>query len=634
MSRLPSRALPALAFALALAPLLVALFGVPVVPSHDGPRNLYASHVFAHASSPAFSPDFERSSPVTALGFALVYSVVESVLPWRVAYAITLLVGLLATPLGVWLLARSFDPRRAPVAIVALGACYQWTSHMGFINYAGSVGLGLVALGLGLGSRTWSVRRELSIYAAIWAAAVYHPFGGQFAAVGLFVHQVLHLERGFVVRRLGGLLVGTAPVVAVTLMAQANLEEHAARAGSAELVDLSWPQRLEGFGRWFLSGPSWRSAGVLACAGASALATLAGALGWAKGRLGRSPSARSSPESSSSPRRVLPLLAVVAVGALGVALLPMHSNHWQYFQPRFIPLVVLPWLPLLPLERLLDRRRALATVLFTGWAMASNGWVADHHLDLARVHEAAFSGLGRSNAEPGRTLLPIVARHEIDLSFQRRRDAPVPSVSYFSNLGLLYAIDREARSPYGFASLPNVHLVTTRPDVLRRTPLRDYGAAFAEGGDADHRRSELARLAAYSLGYDDVLFYGAAEDADAFLAHGFDVETRAGGFFVASFRGCPATILLSGPATSGAIHLAFPRATRIFSSLPLPAELPATVNVERTSCEGLRVLVEAKGPDGAPLQCVGASEREGDLAFVDAPGPAAVVRCELRALPR
>jgi hypothetical protein len=614
MSSFSKRALQTLPFLLALAPLLVALFAVPVVPSHDGPRNLYSSHLFAHAESPAFSPDFERSQPVTALGFALTYTVLESFLPWRLAYAVGILLGLLATPLGVWLLARSFDPRRASVTILALGACYQWTSHMGFINYVGSVGLGLVALGLGLVSQPWSGRRQLAIYATVLAAAVYHPFGGQFAAVGLFVHQALSLRRGFLIRRMGGVIVGTAPVVFVTLLAQSNLEEHAAQLGSAGRLDLGASERLEGLGRWFLCGPAWRSAGVLASAAAGALLLVRGLVR----------------RSVVEPKRIAPLLAVVAVGALGVALLPMHSDHWQYFQPRFIPLVVIPWLPLLPLERLAERGRAVATVVLTCWAVASNSWLAYHHLELAREHEAAFSTLGRAHAEPGRTLLPIVARYEIDLAYQRRRDGSVPSVSYFSNLGHFYAIDRTARAPYGFASLPNVHLVTTRPEVVRKTPLRDYGAAFVDGGDPERRRTEIARLAAYGLGYDDVLFYGSESDADAFLAHGYEVETRDRGFFIGSFRGCPASIVFSGPAPAvGAVHLGFPAATRIFASLPLPTELPARLEVERASCEGLRVLVDAATADGTSLVCRGGSTREGDLAFVDGLGPGALVRCEL-----
>ncbi len=577
----------ALLVLVAVLPLLVALFGVPVIPTHDGPKNLYASHLFAHAEDPAFSSGFERSSPVTAVGFALVYGVFESVLPWRSAYALATLVGVLAMPIGVWLIARALDARRAPLGLVALGAAWQWTSHMGFVNYTGSVGFGFVAVGLALtGSARWSSRRELGVYACIFAACLYHPFGGQFASVAVFVQRLLHTSRARVVREVGAVIVGCCPAVVVTLLAQANLEDAAIRAPTASPLDLSFAERLEGFGRWFLAGPIARSAFVLGVAAVGLLATIAGLL--------RGP----------RDRRVGALLAISLVGFLGVLLAPMHSGLWQYFQPRFTPIAVLALVPLVPLERLGPRAWTFAVGAFTLFAVASNGWVAHHHHDHAEREAALYAALGHAAPAPGRRLLPIVARVELTRDFQRRRDLEVPSAGYVMNAGHLFAIDRRAVTPYGFDSLPNVHLATTRQGVLwSATPVRDYGGRFAPDADETERAREIARLASFAPGYDDVLFYGEPRDVDAFVSHGFEVERRDRGLLIASFRGCPATVTLRGLHVQGALHVGFRGADRFGLAIPLRDARPAVIPIERASCVGLRAVLDAKDASGAAARC-------------------------------
>lgn len=570
-----------------VAPLLVALFGVPVVPTHDGPKNLYASHLFFHAGDPAFAADFERSSPVTALGFALVYGVLELVMPWRSAYAMASLLGALAMPLGVLLIARSFDARRAPLGLVALGAAWQWTSHMGFVNYTGSVGLGFIAIGLALtpGAR-WSTRRELAIYAVILAACIYHPFGAQFASVAVFVQRLLHTSRARIVREVGAVVVGCSPAVLVTLLAQANLEEAVLRMPNSTPLDLDVSQRLEGFGRWFLAGPLFRSACVIAAAIVGLAATF-----WTLVRGPRD-------------RRIAVLLAVSAVGWLGVMLTPMHSGLWQFFQPRFTPIAVLALLPLAPLERVGARARAFAIAAFALFAFASNGWVAHHHREHAAREEALYAALGRTSPEPGRRLLPIVARVELAREFQRRRDLEVPAVGYVINVGQLYALDRAAVTPYGFDSLPNIHLVTRRDGGRSAaTPVRDYGDRFAPDADDRERARELARLASFGPGYDDVLFYGEERDLDAFVAHGFDVQWRERGFFLGSFRGCAATVTLRGVSAAGSLHVGFRGSRRFGVVLPIPEALPATVPVDRASCVGLRAVVDARTASGEAVRC-------------------------------
>jgi hypothetical protein len=599
--------------ALAILPLFVALYGVPVVPSHDGPANLYSAHVFAHANDPAFRDDFERSHPVTALGFGLIYGALETVLPWQSAYATALALGLLAMPLGIGLIAHRIDARRTPITLVALGAAHGWTSHMGFINYVGSLGLGFLALGLGLTAKPWSTRRELGVYATLLAASIYHPFGSQFSSIALFVHVALHTQRSEYVRRLGGFCVGAMPALLVTLVARENVEA-AARGAASSRLDLTALERVEGLGRWFLSGPSWR------WGGAFVLAVVA--LGFvARDLVGQ--------DRSHKLRRALPLVTVVLLGFAGVALLPMHAAEWQYFQPRFNPLVVLPWLPLLPLERLHGKTHRGASIGLAAWAFASNAWVAHYHLGIVREYREAYAGLEQRAPAPGRSLIPIIARPELAREHQVDRSPPVPHATHLNNLGLLYAIARGAVAPYGFTSMPNVHLVTRRPSRQRKAPIPSYGGVFAPGTSSDDRRHLLARLATYAAAYDDVLFYGTEADADAFLAHGFVTEHRSGGFFLASFRGCPATLEITGDAREGTIHLAFPGSLRIVASQPLPSRLPATIALPRASCLGVRVLVEATDVAGQPVSCREAAERPNELRTVADTNGGRVASCHL-----
>ncbi len=614
IARLRASAGPSALVLLALIPLLIALFGVPVVPCHDGPKNLYASHLFAHATDDAFSHDFARSTPVTALGFALVYGALELVLPWRTAYAAAALLGVLMMPIGLTLIARALDPRRTALGLVALGAAWQWTSHMGFVNYAGSVGLGFIAIGLSLTHARWSLRRELAIYACILAACVYHPFGGQFASVAVFITRSLHSSREHVAREVGGVVLGCSPAVLVTLLAQVNVEDAAAKAPAQAGLDLSFVERLEGFGRWFLPGPAGRSAFVLVLATVGLLATFL--------KLATGP----------RDRRVGALLGVSLIGLLGVALTPMHSQFWQYFQPRFTPIAVLALIPLVPLERLPAKLHASAAVLFALFAAASNGWVAHHYLEHAASEAPLYAALGQSKAAPGRTLLPVIARVEISGEYQRRRDPSTPSAAYIMNVGHLYAIDRSAITPYGFDSMPNVHLVTRRPDrPAPNTPVRDYGTYFAQGADDEVRARELARLASFAPGFDDFLFYGEERDVVALLAHGFAVEWRDRGLLIASFTGCTARIALSGTPARGELHVGFLGADRFGRVVPLPETIPATLALERSSCAGLRAVVDAKTEAGEPVRCKPARNHEPSIftVAIESSADNLDLRCEL-----
>ncbi|MBK6518755.1 MAG: hypothetical protein IPG04_32600 [Polyangiaceae bacterium] len=601
----------------ALLPLWASLLTLPVVPTHDGPKNLYASHVLTHLGEAHYAEEYEASFAPTTLAFTGLYGLLDRLIGWRLAYAVTIGVGVSLLPLGVYLIARTFDARRAPLALLGVAAAYGWTSHMGFINYVPSVSLGFVTIGVGLAARQWSLRRELGVYALLTLCSLYHPVGAQIAALSLFVFRFLNLTPGRVVRELGAMVLGCMPAGLVTLLANDALNEQKAKGLTGLHLDLTLFERLEGFTRWFLSGPLFRSVFVLAFAALG--------LGVSLARLGRG-----ARQPSAWDGRSVALLAVAGFGIAGAMVAPMHSSVWQYMQPRFLPIAVMASVVLVPIEALTAAKRAVLIAATFVHALASNVWVAGEHARIVERDRAAFSAFGATHPAPGRTFLPIVALTETTYDFQSARDRPIPHASFLMNLGVLYAIDRQAITPYTFTTIPGVHAVTTKNVRMPRTPKRDYGKLLGEiGAPAEQRTAELVRLASFGTVFDDVMFYGAEPDAVEVLSHGYEVEVRGEGFFIGRFVGCPGRITVRGEmGTDGAVFVGWPGAQRIVESIPLTPPLPRTFDIPRASCKGLAVLVEGKAANG-DLRCSGA---EAGGFFTQTP-PTVEVVCDLEVTP-
>lgn len=596
---------------LAFAPLVASLVASPVVPSHDGPKTLYASHALLHVGEPPFASELVAGRPLTAFGFTLVHGALERPLGWRLAYALAVAIVASLVPIGVLLLARSQDRRRAPVALAAVAAAYPWALHMGFVNYVASAGLGFVALAIGLGAADWSRRRVGAVFAALAVATIFHPLGAQLAAVGLFAHRAAHTSRERAARDLGAVALGCLPVVVVTVAAQVALSAADSVGEPSLYLGLGLGERLESFGRWFLSGPAFRPLGVALVAAAAAIATAAAA---ARGRFDR---------------RATGLVAVAAVALVLALTTPMHASRWQYFQPRFAHLAVLALVPLFPFERLPAAARRLAVLALFAHAVASNAWVAREHARFFEEHGAAFAHLADAPSSPGRTLLPVVALPEIGQRWQRDRSRAIPSASFLTNLGELYGVARTALTPYTFSALRYVHLVESVGSSMPRVPSRGYGDVFLPGADPKVRSAELGRLASYGLVYDDVLFYGAEDDARELLAFGFAPEARAPGFAIARFVGCARTVVVSGapPAGEAGVQVAFGESGRIAVAVVVPGTWPTVVDVPRGPCGRMGVRLGASDAAG-PLRCRGA-DAEGFLRAAEAE-----VRCVAEPSPR
>jgi len=558
-------------FVVASVPLLVALWCAPVLPTHDGPKHLYASHVRFHIADPAFASGFEPAYPPTSIGFTLLYGVLEWVFTWRVAYGLAWTAVVLATPVAIYQLARAFDAKRAPLCLLGVAGAVHWSVQMGFANYVPSVGLGLLTVGIGVAKETWSVRRELLIYALLSITCLFHPVGAQLAAIGLFIFRALGSSRGRAIRELGALTIGCTPALAITLLSRDALVDLTAKGVIRPAIaePLTLLERLHNFTTTFLCGPLWRSAPLL----------VFGALGiaFAVAALSRTMRPR------SVDRRTITVLAIAGVTLTLALSTPLHGGSWEFMQPRFIPPAVFAALALLPLERLAPRARALATGTFFLCAVSSNVWVIDQHLRFAAKHEDAFSGLGVGEHRPGRTLLPVIAREETGHTFQTDGTRSTPYAAFIFNLGQIYAVDREAVTPYSFSFLPNIHPIHY-VGQMGRTPRRDYGEFFTEGADPVVRERELVRLATFGTGFDDLLFYGSEEDVARLVALGYRPETRQGGFMIAQLVGCPLEVTVDAGSAGGELELGWVPADRIVHTFALEPGGSRRFQVDHGSC--------------------------------------------------
>lgn len=563
----------------------MAIWSVPFLPTHDGPKTLYASHVWSHAGEPGYAAEFRRGAPVTNLGFAFLYSGLERLASWHVAYALVWTFVVLLVPFAVWRLACAFDVRRSPVALIAVAAAFHWSIHMGFVNYAGSLGLGLLAVACGIERQRWSVRREIGIYGLVLLATLFHPVGAQVAAIGLFTFRLLTLRRGRLVRDLGATVLGCAPAAAVSLVSRdALLDARSKGLIGGETWRLTWLETLASPTRVFLSGPAWRSLPVL-------LFAMAGLVLAVRALVRRQFDARS-----------VTLLVLVLLGVFASAIAPMQAGGWEAIQPRFIPIAVFCALALLPFERLTGRIRVISTAALFGFGVASNLWVLSLHRDFEGKNREALAGLHR-DVIPGRTLLPILARPDSVRPPRDDTSLPVAHALFMLNIGQVYGVERDAIVPYTFSLLPEIHLIENKLERLHRVPRRDYGAYFAEGADPIRRRAELIRLASYGLAFDDVLFIGAADDADAFIATGYEVEVRDGGFMIGHFEGCPIHLKVRGSRPGDALYVGWLHADRVVE-IVVPTETDDEERlIARGSCSGM--WVRAATDSGKQPRCRG-----------------------------
>lgn len=566
MRWLASRNFQRLLTVLALVSLVAALWAAPILPTHDGPKTLYASHVRWHLDDPAFSREFAPGYPVTSVGFTILYGCLERVFSWQAAYGLAWTLSVLTLPIAMMRLSRALHPDRRALGLLGFAGAVHWAVHMGLANFAGGLGIGLLVTAIGLERPDWSTRRELTIALLMLVAAVFHPVGGQLPAVTLGMYRLLGARRATFVREVGAISLCCVPAIAVTILSRDTLEDlHAKGIFSLRVVRLSASQKVDTLFHYFVSGPLWRVLPFL----------FFGAVGLAL-----------SVRHLAHPRRErksIALLCVVAVGVLGAVLAPMDSSTWEFMQPRFLPLAIFPACALVPMERLGPTLRGLGLVALATFAVVSNGWVFREHARHAVTYASAYAGLHKAVA-PGRTLLPILASPENSWAYQHDTTRPIAAAAWNLNLGQIYGVDRRAIVPYSFSFLPGIHPIEQLRNTMPRVPKRDYGEFFAAGADPARRDEELVRLASFGTTFDDVLFMGTEADAVRFVSLGYDVETAATGFRIGRFRGCPLEVEVYGASDGGSLQVGWMPSDRVVETIAIEPGPKASHRIEHGAC--------------------------------------------------
>jgi hypothetical protein len=604
----PPRAVPASYALLALGcgAALVAIYAVDYLPTNDGPQNAYAAFARARLGQPSFAHFYAPTWPWSAWGWNLVFATFDAVLGYREGLRAAVAVAALAWVTGIWSIARALPSWRLALGLVGAAGALQWALYMGFFNWLLGAGLGLLAIGLATVSDVGvlSKWRWFAIAAVLGAASAAHPFGGQLGGAGLVLLSLSQLGRAEWPRRAVLLAaVGVVPI-ASTLGSVIGVSEITSHASYYAIEEYYPPisERLWGLIVFYLPGPWYRGVGALSL----------GLLGLGFGLAGL--------------RRLSPTeRALVALAALYLALAlltPRHAKGWQNFSPRFVPVALSVGALLIPLERVRwPHVRTVASSALVLWFGASTMWAVDYHRRLGTSSERWLAALDAPH-ERGRTLLPIVVDASLEPSVPRR-DFEVPYARPHVNTGLVYAMAREAVSPYTFSASPSFHVILDRErfprvpsipqDVLHLVP------------DPAIRLAEAHRLASYGARFDETLFIGPEDFVEVFETRGFERIHRGPNLFLGRFVGCPTSLAISGdrgPDTTLTIVTGWDpayRAVELVEDLK-PESWPLVRAMERAPCG--RIWLRVISSDGA--RCRGATN-EGDI-FVNGGGR---VECEL-----
>ena len=603
-----------IAFLAATAGLLSALWCVDYLPTHDGPLHIFAGHLENHFDDPgAVYPTYiERGHPFTAIGFHLLFSPLEGVLPWRTAFRVALSIIALIWAFGHLAVCASLDRRRAVTGLLGFASGVPWFLYMGFFSFMLSSGLGLLVLAAAIARWPWTPVRRVALAGAITIVAAAHAFGAVVTGVALLA---------LVVARTGERPAGGARVREVALLAVMGLPALAIAATprSMDLVRVEWlplHQWATGLPRMFLPGPLWR-------AWVPVLLGLAGVVAAA---------VRARQRRLAAPE--VALLAVSAACFVLVVALPLNHTHWEFLSPRVLPSAILLGAALVPVEQLSTRsRRAFSGGLVAFTALSLVVAVRTSVALRARVDEA-MSGLSQPIHRDGPRLCA-----EFDDKPPPRGEASIPYMSPVQNIGVLYTLEQGGLCPYLFAGSPSLHPFVFSEEGKAKFPkalVLDYYHEV-KNLDPERRGEVLTLVARTAFAYQDVVLVGKPSDGDALIERGCVADFRRGGLFMGHCVGCPVQIEVDTPRKAGevvALEYGFGDERKPQWSVAAAASeaedrlriTPPIALCGRMWLRGALVPDPARGVKGPRRFCAGA-DQEGKLRVEARAG--AVLECNL-----
>lgn len=520
--------------------LIVAVYRTDYIPTVDGPQHIYLAHVENHFSDPgtAYASYYNPGVPLTSLGFALIYAPLATLMHWQAALRIATCVMVLLWSWGAVMFARAVHPGRVWLGLLGFASAFQWALYMGFYSYYAGAALGLFVLAIAVQTDRWTWSRRVAIAGLLLGQAVFHVFGAEVSALVLIALVLArHPVRAWP-KELGLLAVMGLPTMFIAAYAAGLIGDRSLvlphQATGSSYADF-WV-RVQLVGRAFVSGPHWRSWPVVA-AGLTAFTFL-----------GRRVLHARRGKADPALRTDLGLAAAsVVLLALGLTL-PLHMSNWQFASPRFLPYGVMLAVMVLPVERISGVAwRGLAIASASGFAFAAIAWSAWFHTHLRDCMEPLHAGLTAPIVRSG-PRLPVILRTtcgpRVDFSLQR-----VPFHEPGLNVAALYAVEQGGLVPYTFTSLPQLHSFVFSEEGWKRFPRtpdrREYWLSLmAPDFPGPARADMLDRLAWHGAAFEDVLFYGSAEDRQAFVARGFRTAWEKDRLWMGEFEGCPTKLEL------------------------------------------------------------------------------------------
>lgn len=500
-TRLEPLALAAL-FVAGLAGLVASVLSVELLPLGDSFQHLLGSVARVHVDEEArgYGAYVTANAPATALGFAVVFEPLESLLGWSAAYRFTLVVLLVAWALAVLAVMASVRRERRFLALLGLATAAQWTFYLGFLNFFFALSLGVAFLALATRWRELRPVQVLALAALLFTVAVLHTAAAMLCGVAWAL--VVVVEHGKALRlpvlaRVAAVGIPAALVAVFTTGAGAGLDD-----------TLSWLPLLERvkLGARFTPGPLWQQWLPWLCVAPALVSLVHG-------------------DRADRARAFVGALLVVSS-----LVLPYHVAGWYFAGPRVLPVAFVLLLSAIPVERFGRKAYALALVT-TLTALLCVVTTYMTHQKIERDTADAFIALHHEGLSPGMRL-PII----LDVKgHPEGAPVPIPDFAPVAFLGQLYAVTQGGWAAYSQDGLPEVHLVLRRPELYRYFPFppdfEEWEATAASEGE--QRRKRLGSLERQALAFDSVLLYGQPEDVSFFIERGWRADVAKGGLLLA-----------------------------------------------------------------------------------------------------
>ena len=534
--------------AVASAALVACIWCVPYIPTNDGPQVALTSHIQNHYGDPGsvFPDQVVPNFAFTHLGFGLLFTPLEDLLPWRDALRLTLTASALAMAWAIARLVSAIDPRRRALGLLGFVFATTWSFYMGFFSYEIATALGLALIAhVAHATRAGPLRgvRAVVVAVGLFAVAAAHVFAATWTGLAILAVMAGRAPRGARLREGAAAVLVGAPAAGLFVAAWAQ------RAGLSRVALTSsfrWVApgaQLLRLPRLILPGPGLRAVAAVALVVVSVGAAFAR---W---------------KEATPVDRALAILAAVllAAGVFG----PLDVPGWQFLSPRFLAPVPALAVALLPLERLAGPRRVAALSVVAGAAVAALAASAALHL---RLHTGCADDLAGLDDPVKRTgyVLPVVLAPYCGVDRAPDR-SEVPYLAPALHLGALYALAGGGTVPYLFAGSSAAYAFRLRDTPDARAPsipdvARYWTAAASDAfrDDADFRARIVTELAVHGTSYEAIEAFGAQPRDVAVLERlGFVADRTRGALFEGTFGGCDASLELPAEATRAPLRLAW-----------------------------------------------------------------------------